>query len=62
MDVVFHTADGKRRQIMILAHGRRVCPQARQKVAGKYLLAILGAEDEMDMVLCVACKSRWLRL
>lgn len=54
MDVVFHTADGKRQQIMIFADGRRICPQARQKVAGKCLLAILGAEDEVDMVLCVA--------
>ena len=52
--MVFHAADSKRQQIMIFADGRRVSPQARQKVAGKYLLAILGAEDEMDMVLCVA--------
>ena len=54
MNVVFHAADGKRQQIMIFADGRRVCPQARQKVAGKYLRAILGAENKVDMVLCVA--------
>jgi hypothetical protein len=36
---------------MILADSRRICPQARQKIGGKYLLAILGAEDEVDMVL-----------
>jgi hypothetical protein len=54
MDVIFHAAHGKRQQIMIFADGRRVSPQPRQKVAGKYLLAILGAEDEVDMVLCVA--------
>ena len=54
MEVVFHAADGKGQQIMMFADARRICPQARQKLAGKYLLAILGAEDEMNMVLCVA--------
>jgi hypothetical protein len=39
---------------MIFADGCRICPQARQKVAGKYLLTILGAEDKVNMVLCVA--------
>lgn len=54
MHVVFHAAHGKGQKIMILADARRVCPQARQKIAGKYLLAVLGAEDKVNMVLCVA--------
>lgn len=58
MDMVFHAADGEGQQIMIFADGRRICPQARQKVAGKYLLAILGAEDEVNMVLCVDFAKR----
>ena len=53
-DVIFHAADGEGQQIMIFADGGGVCPQARQKFAGKYLLAIFGAEDKMNMVLCVA--------
>ena len=52
--MVFHAAHGKGQQIMIFADGCRVRPQARQKVAGKYLLSVLGAEDKVDMVLCVA--------
>ena len=39
---------------MIFADGGRVSPQTRQKAAGEYLLTILGAEDKVDMVLCVA--------
>jgi len=54
MNVVFHAAHGEGQQIMIFADGRRVCPQAGQKVAGKYLFAVLGAEDKVDMILCVA--------
>ena len=52
--MVFHAAHGKRQQVMIFADGRGVSSQARQKVAGKYLFTILGAEDKVNMVLCVA--------
>jgi hypothetical protein len=62
MHVVFHAADSKGQQIMVFADGRRVSPQARQKVAGKYLLPILGAEDQGGYGFVRSCGTCVLRL
>lgn len=52
--MIFHAAHGKRQQIMVSADGRSVSPEAWKKGARQELLAVLGAEDEVDVVLCVA--------
>lgn len=39
---------------MVFTDGRRVSPQAWQKITSKYLLTILCAEHEVNMILRVA--------
>lgn len=53
--MIFHAADGKRQQIVVSADGRGVSPQPWKKGARQELLAVLSAEYEVDVVLCVSC-------
>src|SRR5258708_2477068 len=58
MYVVGHAADGEGQHVVVLANARHVRPEPHLRFFGNEPFAVLGAKDQMDVVLCVAVGQR----
>src|SRR5258708_865171 len=58
MYVVGHAADGEGQHVVVLANARHVRPEPLLHFVGNEPFAVLGAKDQMDVVLCVAVGQR----